>query len=129
MRDSKGRFIKGHEGFWLGKTPSEETKAKLSEAMKYRQGDKNPAWKGGRIKSGNYISLWMPSHPSADAKGYVKEHRVVMEQKIGRSLEPHEAVHHLDHNKYNNEPENLELTTWRDHALKHKAWLARKDIR
>ncbi|MBC2813556.1 HNH endonuclease [Enterococcus faecalis] len=35
------------------------------------------------------------------------EHRVVAEAKLGRPLKPGEVVHHIDHNKRNNSPENL----------------------
>lgn len=42
-------------------------------------------------------------------------HRRVMEEKLGRKLEPWEIVHHIDGNKLNNSPENLELTNRSDH--------------
>jgi hypothetical protein len=35
------------------------------------------------------------------------EHRVVAEEKIGRSLYPGEVVHHKDENHLNNDPNNL----------------------
>jgi hypothetical protein len=49
-------------------------------------------------------------HPS----GYVyvgndKQHRLVMEQKIGRKLVPGEVVHHIDGDRANNDPGNLVL--------------------
>lgn len=57
-------------------------------------------------------------------KGYVKrngrhEHRVVAEQKIGRALMPGEVVHHIDQDKHNNDPENLLVTTQREHMRLH----------
>lgn len=73
-------------------------------------GKLNRAWKGGRIedKSG-YILVHQPGHPDANSGGYVREHRLVMEQKLGRRLDPKEVVHHRDGDKKNNSPENLEM--------------------
>lgn len=47
------------------------------------------------------------------------EHRVVMEQKLGRTLSSDEIVHHIDGNKKNNYPDNLELTDRSKHAKHH----------
>ena len=70
----------------------------------------NPSWKGGRQtdKSG-YVLLYQPKHPRADSGGYVREHRLLMEQKLGRLLLPHEVVHHIDGDVANNNPDNLKL--------------------
>ena len=47
------------------------------------------------------------------------EHRVVAEQMLGRSLLRGEVVHHRDHNKLNNSPENLEVITQGKHMRRH----------
>jgi hypothetical protein len=57
-------------------------------------------------------------------KWYIKEygrhqHRIVMEKKLGRKLTSNELVHHIDHNKHNNNPENLQLVTRAEHAKIH----------
>lgn len=62
-------------------------------------------------------------HRSLDKGGYIHkgyrwitvdkvpvlEHRHVMSKKVGRSLFPDETVHHIDGNRSNNDPSNLEL--------------------
>ncbi len=72
------------------------------------KGEKNHSWRGGRRKSGKYVSIYMPSHPQANNK-YVLEHRLMMEEKLGRYLLPEEVVNHKDGNTLNNNIDNLEL--------------------
>lgn len=73
-------------------------------------GEKNHAWNGGRAldKSG-YVLLHRPGHPDANSNGYIREHRLVMAEKLGRRLGRSEVVHHIDGNRQNNSPDNLEL--------------------
>lgn len=57
-------------------------------------------------------------------KTYVKEngrhqHRVVMERKLGRKLRKGEIVHHIDHNKKNNHPDNLQVINQAEHCRLH----------
>ncbi len=47
------------------------------------------------------------------------EHRMVMEEKLGRKLTSEELVHHIDGDRHNNDPENLELTDHSKHASIH----------
>jgi hypothetical protein len=39
----------------------------------------------------------------------ILEHRAVMEEKLGRKLQPGETVHHMNGRRDDNRPENLEL--------------------
>ncbi len=47
------------------------------------------------------------------------EHRVVMENYIGRPLFSWEIVHHKDGNKRNNDINNLEIMSQGEHATEH----------
>lgn len=79
------------------------------ESCHRKIGERNPKWCGGKLHSGGYIYIYRPDHPNAIALGYVLEHRLVMEQKLGRFLEANEIIHHINHNKSDNSPENLTL--------------------
>lgn len=46
-------------------------------------------------------------------------HRLIMEQILGRELSSDELVHHIDGNKWNNDPSNLTIVTRREHAQIH----------
>ena len=52
--------------------------------------------------------------------GLIDEHRLVMEQYLGRKLRPDEVVHHINGNKQDNRIENLEVMTNSEHARLHK---------
>ena len=58
------------------------------------------------IKKG-YKKILCPNHPRSDGKGYVLEHIIILEKKLGRVLFPNEVTHHIDHDKLNNHPDNL----------------------
>lgn len=78
------------------------------------------AWKGGKIldKSG-YIMIHYPNHPYCNAIGYVREHRLIMEKKLGRYLKKEENVHHLDGNIQNNDIKNLCLNSNSQHIKEY----------
>lgn len=72
------------------------------------RGSGHPQWIGGRVQDGNgYVMIHRPDHPNARAQGYVYEHRLVMEAKLGRMLLPSEVVHHINGDTQDNRPENL----------------------
>lgn len=76
-----------------------------------RRGSNNPFWSGGRYKDNlnGYIKVYSPEHPLTNKKGYVLEHRLVMEKSLGRYLTKSEIVHHRNKRKDDNRIENLEL--------------------
>jgi hypothetical protein len=66
------------------------------------------------VKKG-YKKILIPSHPRADGKGYVFEHIIILEHKLGRPLKNKEVTHHIDGDKLNNSPENL--TVFKNNSL------------
>ncbi|MGH4011554.1 MAG: HNH endonuclease signature motif containing protein [Pseudonocardiaceae bacterium] len=90
--------------------------------LAYRQ-QGNPKWRGGRTVSRGYVRRQAPEHPHADRHGYVFEHRLVIEQHLGRLLDPAEVVHHVNHIRSDNRIENLELmATGSAHRAHHGYW-------
>ena len=86
-----------------------------------QHGHLNPSWNGGKtIDKTGYILLYMPDYPSSNCNGYVREHRFVMEQQLGRLLTKSEVVHHIDGNRSNNSPHNLELFDKNANHLRHE---------
>lgn len=47
------------------------------------------------------------------------KHRIIAEEILGRSLLPGEIVHHIDHDKTNNDPNNLQIMTQAEHVRLH----------
>src|SRR5690348_8962604 len=75
-------------------------------------GSANGNWRGGRTRhKRGYVMVHVPNHPRALSGPYVFEHILVVEEMLGRFLEPFESVHHRNGVKDDNRPENLELWT------------------
>ena len=93
-------------------------------------GEKNPRWKGGRYKASNgYIMVKAYGHPKA-YRNEIMEHRLVMEQTLGRHLTSSEKVHHINGIKDDNRIENLVLCqNDKEHLYHHrlKSWALHYD--
>ncbi len=77
-----------------------------------RNGQKNHMYKTGRvIDHDGYALVKAPQgHPYARKfRHTILEHRLVMEQKLGRYLDPIEVVDHIDGLTLHNSPDNLRL--------------------
>lgn len=89
----------------------------------------HPNWKGGRTIKEGYVFIYNPNHPYCNQRGYVREHRLVMEKRVGRYLETVEIVHHIDENPQNNLPENLELfENSNEHLKYHREQRKKQDL-
>jgi hypothetical protein len=70
------------------------------------QRERNPNWRGGQIKhQQGYVMV------RTKDRGYVFQHRLVMEEHLGRELLPSENVHHKNGVRNDNSLDNLELWT------------------
>jgi hypothetical protein len=92
-----------------------ESVAAFAEWIDLRKaGAAHPSWQGGSIlTSDGYVRINI-----APGK-YQLEHRMVMEQHLGRPLNADEEVHHHDKNRTNNDIANLELMSKAEHARLH----------
>lgn len=96
--------------------------------MHGRRRERSSNWRGGRqIRDDGYVLAIAPDdHPRPvridSGTKYVLEHRLVMERHLGRYLERREVVHHIDHDRTNNDISNLMLfASHAAHRLHHAA--------
>lgn len=75
------------------------------------------------MKKDVYRQVIVHDHPYANQKGCVYVHRLMAEKKIGRYLLPEWRVHHINHNRQDNRPENLMVfASDADHSAFHKGY-------
>jgi hypothetical protein len=82
-------------------------------------GENNHNFTGGKyVDDKGYVRILRPRHPNNIA-GYVYEHRLLMEEFLGRHLKSWETVHHINEIKEDNRVENIYLCTSGEHTIIH----------
>lgn len=88
-------------------------------AMKSKTLSAHKNWKGGQVVQAGYIKV-----KQLDGT-YLFEHRMVIEDSMGRPLLDSEKVHHIDGNKQNNHLSNLKVVTQSEHMKLHNPFRQR----
>jgi flagellar basal body rod protein FlgC len=83
---------------------------------KIKQHEPVPYWMDVLLDANEYVLVYHPTHPKASNRGYVYEHRAIVEQLLGRMLSAEEIVHHRNGKRWDNRPVNLEVMSKSDHA-------------
>lgn len=104
--------------FNKGRTLSLITRRKIAG----RIGKASATYKDGRtITSAGYVLVLAHGHPNAKPNNYIFEHRLVMENKLGRYLTSEEHVHHINFNKADNRVSNLAVMSNAEHRKLHRS--------
>jgi hypothetical protein len=83
------------------------------------KGPESKAWRGGYITKEGYKLIGLNGER-------IPEHRLVMEKELGRQLESHEIIHHIDSDPSNKSVDNLQIVSRSEHmkihALEREQW-------
>lgn len=83
-------------------------------------GAESPTYSGGKyVDDKGYVKILRPDHPK-NIRGYIYEHRAVMEKYLERMLLPWETIHHINEIKLDNRVQNLYLCTVKEHSAIHR---------
>ena len=74
-----------------------------------------------------YINKYHPDHPRSDSIGIIREHVLIAEKAMGKTIPKGAVVHHSDNDKSNNDANNLVVCeSHQYHAILHARELALK---
>lgn len=110
-------YKSNYRKFCSNKCRHDFKKGKLPEQLKrtlgHLKGNKHPNWKGGKfIDTNGYVWVRLPNESyKTMQKPYIYEHRIIMEQHLGREIKKGEIIHHLNGNRSDNKLENLRLVS------------------
>lgn len=106
---------------YQGRTPdSKYCSAKCQNLA--RMGKNHPLYKRGYSIDDGYRKVL------SGKGGYVKEHRKVVEEAIGRKLHTDEIIHHINVNRSDNRLENLTILSKSEHSKVHHFLLGHGNI-
>lgn len=85
-------------------------------------------WKGGMVynKIHEQFLLYKPYHPYSDCRGYVAQYRIIKEIYLSilngypTYINPNLIIHHINHVRMDNRPQNLQVLTKKEHQNIHK---------
>lgn len=86
-------------------------------------GEKHPNWRGGVMKHGDGRKMvYAPGDPQQHgSKLYAYNYRLVAAKILGRPLARNEVVHHINGDRSDDRPENLQIMTQGEHMTLHAA--------
>lgn len=92
------------------------------------RGSDSSHWNGGISwdKYNQRFMIYKPHHPYCDSRGYVIQYRIIKEISLSIKygypvyIHPNLVVHHINHVRLDNRPENLQVMTKGDHSIIHR---------
>jgi|ERR1700733_15958044 len=113
----EGRHLQWARNQKVNKTGTTFCSPKCQSLGRFKVG-REKRKRGSKVSKSHMLTC-VPSHPFAK-KGYVPTHRLVVEKRIGRYLDPKEIVHHINCIEDDNIDDNLFLCEdHREHSLIH----------
>jgi hypothetical protein len=115
------------EAFFVKPYEAETAKYCSYKCLNKANGEKRVGTGKGRYVS-EYVFVYAPDDPHANARGWALEHRIIASEMIGRPLRPDEHVHHGPAGKTVNLPSNLQVLTASEHHALHGRTHPRREI-